>query len=293
MTDGLQVPPLVLDFDASVLPVAPDERRLDMAEWQEAVRFGCTRRVFARLATQLRESLPKDYGWVFTGSGDFHHLTLFLLEELARRRLLPPRSLDVVVCDNHPDNMRYPFGIHCGSWVWHAARLACVRHIHVVGITSEDIGLRHAWENHVGPFWSDRLTYWSIGSRADWLRLVGCGQRGRAFANPDALLCDLLPVLADSERLYLSIDKDVFAESVVRTNWDQGVFALRHVEAIRAACGGRLVGADITGDVSAYAYKSLFKRILSRLDGQEVCAAETLRRWQSAQQVLNRTLLVL
>ena len=106
-------PPVILDFDGSVLPVAEGERRIPLGPWQEAIRFGCTRRAFSALEAHLEGVLPVDCGCAFMGSGDFHHVTLIPLRRLCRR--LPPASLDVVVFDNHPDNMRYPFGIHCGG----------------------------------------------------------------------------------------------------------------------------------------------------------------------------------
>ena len=42
-------PPVILDFDGSVLPVAEGERRIPLGSWQEAIRFGCTRRAFSAL----------------------------------------------------------------------------------------------------------------------------------------------------------------------------------------------------------------------------------------------------
>ena len=123
----LALPPLILDFDASVAPLAENEIRLDLRALQEAIRFGCTRRAFARLGEELRAAWPQTYGCAFTGSGDYHHISLILLQELATRRGLAPASLNLVVCDNHPDNMRYPFGIHCGSWISWAAALPFIR----------------------------------------------------------------------------------------------------------------------------------------------------------------------
>ena len=284
-------PPVILDFDGSVLPVAAEERRIPLASWQEAVRFGCTRRTFAALEAHLEGVLPEGYGCAFMGSGDFHHVTLILLRRLCRR--LPPASLDVVVFDNHPDNMRYPFGIHCGSWVSHAALLPCVRRIHVIGITSGDIGPAHAWENRLTPFLRRRLTYWSVGADAAWLRLIGRPECGRRFASAEDLVRGFLPALEDAGNIYLSVDKDVFAEEVVKTNWDQGVFRLGHAEAVAGACAGRLIGADVTGDVSCYDYASFFKRFLSRLDGQEPCAPQSLRQWQEGQRAMNAALLEL
>lgn len=250
--------PVILDFDGSVLPVAEGERRIPLGSWQEAIRFGCTRRAFSALEAHLEGVLPVDCGCAFMGSGDFHHVTLIPLRRLCRR--LPPASLDVVVFDNHPDNMRYPFGIHCGSWVSHAALLPSVRRVHVIGITSGDIGLAHAWENRLTPFLRRKLTYWSVGTDAAWLRLIGRAGCGMAFGSADELVRGLIPALADAGDIYLSIDKDVFAEDMVKTNWDQGVFRLRHTEAVFAACAGRVIGADVCGDVSDYEYASPFKR---------------------------------
>lgn len=46
-------PPVILDFDGSVLPVAEGERRIPLGSWQEAIRFGCTRRAFSALEAHL------------------------------------------------------------------------------------------------------------------------------------------------------------------------------------------------------------------------------------------------
>ena len=125
---------MILDFDGSVLPVAEGERRIPLGSWQEAIRFGCTRRAFSALEAHLEGVLPVDCGLCVHGQRRFPPRHADPLHRLCRR--LPPASLDVVVFDNHPDNMRYPFGIHCGSWVSHAALQPSVRRVHVIGITS-------------------------------------------------------------------------------------------------------------------------------------------------------------
>lgn len=285
--------PVVLDFDASVLPLSPDELRIPLGDWQEDIRFGCTLRRYAALENHLEALMPPEHGCVFTGSGDYHHLSLYLLRHLARRSALAPASLDLVVCDNHPDNMRYPFGLHCGSWVRHAAGLACIRQIHVIGLASTDITLAHAWEQYLAPLVRKKLVYWSVGRRADWLGLLGRGGQARSFASAGELAAAVAPVLRTSGCLYLSIDKDVLSPAVARTTWDQGVFGLEHLEAVICACSGRLVGADITGDVSAYAYAGRGKRFLVRLDGQHNTDAARLASWRQAQQAVNAHLLTL
>lgn len=284
--------PLVLDFDNSVLPLGKNEIRISLEDWQEAIRFGCSWRAFFRLENHLRQALTKDYSCVFTGSGDFHHLTLFLLRELERRES-NPEPVDLVVLDNHPDNMRYPFGLHCGSWVSSAAAMSFVRHVHVIGICSSDITLAHAWENRLTPFFRRKLTYWSVGKSAGWLRLVGQKDACRTFSFADALIDAFLPVANSSPRIYFSLDKDVLDPTVVRTNWDQGVFMERHLTALIAACRKNIVGADICGDVSEHVYKSRFKRLLARLDGQRAITPQQVRAWQEQQRNINARLLSL
>jgi hypothetical protein len=288
-------PPVILDFDGSVLAVSETELRLKLSGWQEDIRFGCSWNDYARLKDYLPGLLPETRGPVFLGSGDYHHLTLLLLQDLEKRRKLAPASLELVAADNHPDNMRYLFGLHCGSWVRHAAALDCIRHIHVVGITSQDISLKQAWANYLGPFWKKKLTCWSVSSRADWLRLIGRREQARCFASADELLAAFLPVLRVSARktegVYLSLDKDVLSAQVARSNWDQGVFELRHLEELIAECAGRLKGADICGDVSAYEFTGPGKRFLLRLEGRPEIEAEKMRPEQEVHREVNKKLL--
>jgi len=283
--------PLILDFDASVLSLDRDARRIPLGAWQETIRFGCSWADFSRLEDFLCEALPDDYGCVFTGSGDFHHLSLFLLRKIIQKTPIGEPGLDVVVCDNHPDNMRYLFGLHCGSWVSHAAALDGVRHVHVLGICSPDITLPRAWENRLTPFLRRKLTYWNVNRRADWLGLIGRKEYGRNFASADDLIEAVLPVLGAASRIYLSVDKDVLAPEVARTNWDQGVFTEAHLQTLVAACRDKIIGTDVCGDVSKYTYSGRFKRLLSRLDGQEPLAAEQAQAWQKGQRDMNIRLL--
>jgi hypothetical protein len=197
------------------------------------------------------------------------------------------------VLDNHPDNMRFPFGMHCGSWVNAASKLPQISHVHVLGITSSDIGLGHAWENHWRPLMGGRLTYWCMDVDVGWGHRLGMGHAFRRFEHPEALVAAFAAEQAKSPQpTYLSIDKDVFAEDVARSNWDQGRFQLEHalvvIEALRA---GGLVGSDITGEVSLAHYRSRFKRWLSSLDGQPDIRADDLPAWQARHQQVNRELL--
>ena len=287
------LPPVVLDFDDSVGKLSDSELRYPLQTWQESLRFGCFKEDLKRLEKQL--PLPVDIGCVFLGSGDFHHISLIPLRKLAAQN----KEIELVVFDNHPDNMRYPFGIHCGSWVYHASRMPEVKKIHVIGITSGDIDWPHSWENHLSPFLTGKLTYWSVGRKAAWLKMIGKGEHCRCFDNADELVENFVKVSLNHDimngcyNIYLSIDKDVFSPDVVKTNWDQGVFGKKHLDKIVKACSGRIIGADVTGEVSFYKYKSLFKNFLSSIDGQYPIDNVRIKCWQQEQHEFNLQILKL
>lgn len=279
--------PVVLDIDHSVGPL-PQRLVIPLEHWQEALRFGCSLRTMERFRRVLDDTLPTSHGTVMLGSGDFHHLTWPLVE-----RVRASAPFQVVVLDNHPDNMRYPFGVHCGSWVRRVAMLPSVSHVHVVGIGSSDIGAGHAWENYREPLRQERLSYWSVGVDVRWATRAGLGYAFRAFDDVDALVRAFVEVQRRMPQpTYLSIDKDVFAADVARTNWDQGRFRLSHAEAvIDSLRGGGLVGSDITGEISAYRYRSWWKRRLAAIDDQPAVDEHELAGWQAQQHVLNGQLL--
>ncbi|SEM31182.1 hypothetical protein SAMN02800694_0604 [Luteibacter sp. UNCMF331Sha3.1] len=281
-------PPVVLDLDDSVGPL-PGRRVLPLREWEEAIRFGCSMRTLRRFAGRLDAMLPREHGTVFLGSGDFHHLTLPLV-----RRVGGTDPFQVVVLDNHPDNMRFPFGVHCGSWVRRVAMLPRVSHVHVVGITSSDIGGGHAWENYLGPLRAGRLTYWSTGVDVGWASRLGLGRAFRSF--PDA--SSLADAFADAQHaqatpVYLSIDKDAFAPDVATTNWDQGVMTFAQGARVIGALRHRILASDVTGEISLYRYRAWWKRRLSAMDGQSEPDVARLRAWQEEQHALNLRLLAM
>jgi hypothetical protein len=283
--------PIVLDLDASVDRLT-GELRIDLAEWQGALRFACSTAHLDALRRMLEARLPAagDHGTVLMGSGDFHHLSWPLIARQIEAAGNTP--LRVVVFDNHPDNMRFPFGVHCGSWVSKVAALSGVAHVDVVGITSADIGARHSWENRLAPLRAGRLTYWSAGVDTGWARWLGLASAFRGYADLGALIdCLCMELQASSDPVYVSIDKDVFSTDVVQTNWDQGGLTEAQLEQALQALQGRVVGSDITGEISAYRYRSRWKRWLSRLDGQDTeLDPDRLAAFQAKQQRLNERL---
>jgi len=279
---------LILNFDDSVKPL-PGGRIIPLTDRQEDIRFGCRKKVLDELGRELATALDARPPVVFLGSGDYHHVSYLLIE---RRRALDTR-IQVVVFDNHPDNMRYPFGIHCGSWVWHVSRLPFVARVHVAGITSTDVEAGRLWENHLAPLYSGKVVYYCVQRNLRAMRRLGM-HHSRAFPSMSALLDALsASVTTAPEPVYLSIDKDVLARDVVQTNWDQGVMRLEELMAAIRMLRRRIIASDVVGEVSAYRYRSRFKRFLSGLDRQPVIPEQTLNDWQTQHQQVNRQLLSL
>lgn len=284
----MNIHPIILDLDNSVGALT-GALRVPLDKLEADLRFACSLRDLQAFSCRLERSLPANYGTVFTGSGDFHHLSVPLVRRAASRF----GPLDVVVFDNHPDNMRFPFGVHCGSWVRRAAFLPGVAHVHVVGITSDDIGKGHAWENYLRPLYAGRVTYWSTGVSTRWSQHMGLAGAFRSFANIDTMLAEFTAVMARSTLpIYLSIDKDVLSTEAARTNWDQGqmseVGLTRAIESLR----DRVVASDITGEVSVARLGTWWKRMLSAWDQQPSVPPDELAQWQRQQHELNIRLLV-
>ncbi len=72
------------------------------------------------------------------GSGDFHHITAFLLHAALENQ---PDPVTLIHFDNHPDWVKFDSGTHCGSWVNHALVHPKVEKIITIGVCSHDLRL--------------------------------------------------------------------------------------------------------------------------------------------------------
>lgn len=261
----MRISPIILDIDGSrSFPIGAE--RIDLRRWQGNLRYSASFSDLARLESLLRSSLEGKTA-AFLGSGDFHHLTFALL----RRRT--ERNLHAVVFDNHPDNMIFPWGIHCGSWVYHAARLPNIRKISVIGITSGDVSGINLLQNHYSVLRSGKVAYYCFRELPAALGILSSGAahdaRG-ARKRWAAWLQDTF--LKDGSDLYLSIDKDVLCPAAARSTWDQGVMEAGELLLAVKTLSPRVVAADIVGEPSSYAYRSPVKRFFTWLDD---CAKNT------------------
>jgi hypothetical protein len=251
----------ILDLDGS-LPAqdamtARKPQLVPLPGWGELIRLACSFgrfRAFERaLAGALAAAPTPGPTLTFYGSGDFHHVSLALVRQLRT-------PINLLVLDNHPDWMRgVPF-LHCGTWLYHAARLP---HVHTIFHLGGDVD----FDNYYRP-----LAPWSMlraGKIRVWpatRRFVGGSWRGventPLRAQPDepaslGRIGQLLAPLAGELRhrpLYISLDKDVMGSEEAMVNWDSGRLTLGEVRAVLEKsiqmAGGQLAGMDVVGDWS-------------------------------------------
>jgi hypothetical protein len=260
----------VLDLDGSVVPqeclrhgeLAP---AIDLRAWGPRVRMACGLRTYRafedEISTRLGIGRPN---LVLFGSGDFHHVTLALLQ-----RLREPFHL--LVLDKHPDWVRgVPF-LHCGTWLARALRLPTLGRVFHVGGDLD-------FDNHYAAFapWREL--------RSGRVRVIPARRRFRGYGwgrvPHDCLLADIAEPLAArlgrllepdrrdlaSRPLYITIDKDVLSADEATVNWDSGYLSLDQLltvlDVFAGAAGGRFTGADLLGDWSPVRMSGWPRRIL-------------------------------
>jgi hypothetical protein len=262
----------VLDLDGSVVAQEALLARcrpvtVPLRAWAPYIRMACAHGRFRRFERALAAQTPGngEPRLTFFGSGDFHHVSLALV-----RRLGQPCNL--LVLDKHPDWMRrIPF-LHCGTWLYHAARCPHVGRIFHAG-GELDFDNHYRW---LAP-WPDleggRITVSpAVRSfrRGRWRGVANVPLRPEAGTpvSPDRLRALLAPFAAElaSRPLYISVDKDVLIEADAAANWDSGHLLLEEAQAVLAAflaaAGGQLAGMDVTGDWSPVRLRGPLRRVL-------------------------------
>jgi arginase family enzyme len=268
----------VLDLDGSLLPQKEllTQPRLDLhlhslQTWGPRVRLVCGFRRFRKLMATVAPMLSATSGTsiIFPGSGDFHHVSLGLIERLTT-------ACNLLVLDAHPDWMRGLPILHCGTWLYHAARLPAV-------VTVYHLGGQTDFDNRFSA-----LAPWRLLQNGK-IKVISAARRftrGRWKRTEHESLRPSPSEPASPQRietivrrfgddlaarpLYISIDKDVLCTAEAVTNWDSGCLTLAEVTgAIRcfqAAARGRLIGADIVGDWSPVRARGVIARASHHLE---------------------------
>ncbi len=256
----------ILDFDGSLsdqraLRHTYDPVVIPLREWGPSLRIACSHRRLEPLLVDLSRHQTGSPTINLYGSGDFHHVTLALLG-------LQTQPCNLLVLDNHPDWMRGVPLIHCGTWLYHAARLHVVQRVyHVGGEVDFDnaYGWLAPWDllecGKIKVFPARRIFRGHRWSRVPHSSLRTAGDVSRVID----------PITTDLARypLYISIDKDVLSRDDAIVNWDSGQLTLDEIESVlRAfiqAANGNLAGVDLLGDWSPVRTAGMLRRLLHYL----------------------------
>ena len=280
----------VLDLDGSVaaqrlLLERFEPAVVDLRSWGPRLRLGCTFGRFRRFEKALAAA-GRDPALTLLGSGDFHHITLALL-----RRIREPFNL--LVLDNHPDWMRGVPILHCGTWLYHAARLPAVRHIFHVG-GDVDFDNRFRWLAPWRQLRSGKIRVipavrrYEAGRWAD-LDCPPLRETPRQPFGRERIERLIEPWAADLARypLYVSLDKDVMTAQEAVVNWDSGHLTLPELESVVAAfvaaAGGDLAGVDVVGDWSRVRLRGLLRRLLHWTEHPRLSVVPLMATWRNQQ----------
>jgi len=248
-------------------------REVDALDLGALIRLWTTTSDFEQLRRRLQcQAPPAGPELTFSGSGDFHHVSLLLIERAYQ--LLPAGQITVLHFDNHPDWVRYLRGAHCGSWAAQATRLEGVAKVITIGPCSKDLNPRRSAQADRRALETGRLEVYPYRhpngagenaiTRAPWRTVEDMGE--------DAFVDFALDRIS-TQSVYVTIDKDVLGSGHASTNWDQGAanpdFIRRFVVALRRRF--YIAGADVVGDWSPFKYDGGFgsialKRAESLLD---------------------------
>jgi hypothetical protein len=177
-----------------------------------------------------------------------------------------------LVLDNHPDWMRGVPLLHCGTWLYHAARLPHVKRIFHVG-GEVDFDNSYRWQAPWPELSSGKIIVFPAHRSFQVGRWQNVSTKpvrpDGAAPTPSARLQELLaPHQAElaARPLYISVDKDVLCQDQAVVNWDSGHLTLADLQTILQAflqCAlGSLAGMDTTGDWSPVRVQGLLRRFL-------------------------------
>ena len=232
---------------------------VDARAWGPRVRYFAPERVLAEFYDNVLKPLPP---FVLYGSGDFHHLTGWLVRRV-------PEPVTLVSFDNHPDWDVRPPRWTCGGWVNRALELEQVKRVAVWGCGNFELkwpgrifgnraALRggrlavHPWAERFG---GDVRRRFDRMTRSDWREQFSRFVDGLA-----------------GTAVYVTLDMDCLAAEEAVTNWENGLFTAEDlawaIGEVRERC--RVVGGDACGAYSLPSYERWTQRVAGWWDHPKV-----------------------
>ncbi len=256
----------VFDFDQSITAQTEFLLRFrakvttkPLTQFQTKMRLWCSPICFAKVSGAMKMSQKSQFALL--GSGDFHHLTLALLQQ----HQMP---LTLVLFDNHPNWTRPQQQYRCNTWIYAAARLPQVERIVIVGLENGDLCGKKFQDGDVESYLNKKIILLPYSSVEISVNAQETFQlQSQLKHSLKAGVQEILDAIS-TEHVYISVDKDCLRAEDAITNWRQGTLPLVTVTTcIQAICKQHMIiGADTVGDFSPPVFASLFKWIGSFLD---------------------------
>ena len=257
----------IFDFDRSLIAQSVFMQRFSsqlsirpMHVFQRSIRLWCSERNFRKVSNLMR--LENINQFALLGSGDYHHLTIALLQQ-------HKTPLTLVLFDNHPDWMRPPHKYHCGSWIYTAARLPQIERIVIIGLENGDLEGKKFLAGDVESYLQQKivlLPYLPVEAQTQRQQEL-VHLESKLKADLDAGIQEILDAIT-TNNVYISIDKDCLRPQDAVTNWEQGTLPLATVSnCIQIIVKHHnIVAADTVGDYSPPVFASPLKWLGSLLD---------------------------
>jgi len=280
----------LLDFDGSVksqnkLILKYNAEVLDLKDLASASRLWMNQRTADLISKRIKGSSFNKA--TFLGSGDFHHLSSLLLNQINE-------PLTLIVFDFHPDWDILPPRLGCGSWVTQALKNKYISKCLIIGASSTDLSWPLIQSANLNSLNNDRLEIYPylhnstrvflrnipenksvsfqksfLSTKISWSNLK--------YKNLDEFFRSLVLAL-ETKKAYVSIDKDCLLNDYALTNWEEGRLSLDQLLIMLRMIKNNLdiVGLDITGDYSKNSAIGIVKGVISRLDHPQVVKADNL-----------------
>ena len=229
-----------------------------LLSYKRMARLWCSSGEFKKVSAAMQ--LPNLNQFALLGSGDYHHLTLALLQQ-------HQTPLTLVLFDNHPDWMRPPHQYHCGTWIYAAARLPQVVRIVIVGLENGDLGGKKFQDGDVESYLSQKIVLLPYTPVEAEVNAEAVTLQSQLKASLKQGVQEILSHIS-TQQVYISVDKDCLRAEDAITNWEQGTLPLETMIACITAIRAHhtIVGADTVGDYSPPVFNSPLKWIGSFLD---------------------------
>lgn len=214
----------ILNFDATVIDQSfycgVDHQIIDLYHLPQTNCY-CDEQAAKMIRRNLPAHLPGIY---FIGSGNYHYATYFLLEKI-------DEPFTLILFDHHGDFLPPAFPeewlLSCGGWMRNAIKLPNLAKVVIVGAADDQ---RHeipvAARNHVAFF-----------------------SRQQLKSSPQSFV-HLVKEAVPTEKVYISIDKDVLETKAAMTNWDHGTMKRNELLQLlkNIAQEKRLIAMDVCGE---------------------------------------------